>query len=160
MTALSPCMKIPPGFGPSPLPGLLPLGLFTRSFPRDRLDLRALTSMLPFTVKGPVIKEGFRILQLEPEAAFPASHTRAFNGSEKPKALRDSFISWKGILLGRDDNIPQGGTKEAPPVLYPRISSSYIGLYKLVINPERLWWEDLSIKEVWRIRVPRSKHSS
>ncbi len=154
MTALSPLSleKVLANWGPSPLPGLLPLSFFDHSFPRDRVDLQVLAGMLPLSLKGPEREGAFLILEPECTGNFPCAHTRDVPGSKRPEAMAPSLLPFsmrKGMILGLCD------AKDFPP-LNIKFSACFVGLYRLRMNPQRAWWEDFGFEELWKLRVPRS----
>ncbi len=159
MTALSPSAgwRVNQNCGPSPLPGLIPLSFFEQSFPRDRVDLKALSRLLPLELTGPEKEGHFLILTSAFPEDFPPAHTRAVHGFERPEPVQPPFpfSPEKGKMILGFGHIP--GNSGLKP-LSIKLAACSIGLYKVRINPERLWWEDFKLQELWKIRVPRGNY--
>lgn len=135
----------------SPLPLMVPMALWSASFPRDRVDTRGLRSLPSLELSGPIIKEDKIILQMMNAKVFDNKLMfREINGKNIPPNENMSFINWEGLLLDAS------GKKHSSPMQeYSfQFRSWQLGLYKLRYDDKRNWWEDFSYSCLWKVRKP------
>lgn len=141
----------------SPLPPIIPLHAFRESFPRDRIDTEKLRSLPALSLSGPVEREGNIILALDSNPApSPEAYSRMIHGKGLPPSSGPCPLLWNGLLLnpaGLSLSPEKGDWKQAPrSFLYSRWQ---IGMYRILYNEKRQWWEDLRISCQWKIRKGR-----
>lgn len=135
----------------SPLPLMVPLALWSASFPRDRVDTNGLRSLPPLELSGPIIKEDHIILQMMDGAVFDSELMfREIHGKKIPPLEKKSFINWEGLLLD------PSGIKNNSDIQEKsfQFRSWQLGLYKLRYDEKRDWWEDFSYSCLWKVRKP------
>ena len=141
----------------SPLPLIIPLHSFKESFPRDRIDPEKLKALPALRLGAPVMDKENTILSLDgPIASSPLDYSRRIHDKDLPPLLLDSPFSWPGLLVNIAGLTP--GSAESREIPAPRtfdFTRWQIGLYRILYNEKRQWWEDLRISCQWKIRKPR-----
>lgn len=141
----------------SPLPLMVPLALWSASFPRDRVSSAELKTLPPLELTGPVFKEDHIILQMKDREEFENSVMfREIHGKNIPPQEKISFINWEGLLLqpGKIETVSQFQTRNQPIEKIFQFRRWQLGLYKLRYDETRNWWEDLHITSLWKVRKP------
>jgi hypothetical protein len=141
----------------SPLPLIIPLHTFRESFPRDRIDPEKLRKLPALSLSGPVEKGGHIILALDSEPApSPESYARVIHGKDLPPSASPGPFQWSGLLLNPAGlDLHAGREKPEEPLrrfVYPRWQ---IGMYRILYDEKRQWWEDVRISCQWKIRKGR-----
>ncbi len=137
----------------SPLPLIIPLHCFRDSFPRDRIDPGKLKTLPSLSLSGPLEKDGNIVLPLDSEIApSTESYARKIHGKALPPAV-DSPFSWSGLLLNPAglEPLPEGNT-EATAFRRFCYKRWQIGLYRIMYDEKRMWWEDIKLRCLWTIR--------
>jgi hypothetical protein len=135
----------------SPLPLMVPLALWSASFPRDRVNTKGLRSLPPLKLSGPVIKKDHIILQMKDAGVFDNELMfREIHGKNIPPLENNSFINWEGLLL-HPSGIKNNSVIEENSFQF---RSWQLGLYKLRYDERRNWWEDFSCSCLWKVRKP------
>ena len=138
----------------SPLPLIIPLHSFRDSFPRDRIDPEKLRALPALELTGPIEKEGNIVLTLDSlPAPAPESYTRRIHGKDLPPFIDESPFSWNGFLLNPAGLVIAPGENSLAQELRSfNFSRWQIGMYRILYDEKREWWEDLRIRCLWKIR--------
>ncbi|MDC7239815.1 MAG: hypothetical protein PQJ50_05580 [Spirochaetales bacterium] len=142
----------------SPLPLMIPLFLFNKSFPRDRVDPQGLKASPPLVLKGPVSDKGNIILSLDQADAYSQDLIfREIHGKQIPPPEDENFLNWKGVLLSPAD-LPGAAPIPSAPIDRPKDLKCFsfrtwqLALYRLKYDRNRTWWQDLSLSLLWKVR--------
>ena len=137
---------------------IIPIHSFRESFPKDRIDPAKLKILPPLILSGPVERNGDTVLKLESQPApSPESYSRMIHGKELPPLTENGPFSWNGLLLNPAGLtlIPGEDNSANEPCRF-QFERWQIGMYRILYNEKRQWWEDVRIRCLWKIRKGRS----
>jgi len=153
-------LEIQFGFG-RPLPPQIPLAAFETPFPPDRIDRAVLKQLPALAFTRPALQKGDMVMEAaDPDLLTGARNAlKGVNGKEPPQPLAHPFFDWKGLLLcpeGFPGAAPADDISRLPELPEPhRWHTWRLGLFQIILDPRRLWWEHLSWELLWTVRKAR-----